>query len=722
MCSLGVWQYAPLAMTSAGADFADRERPVESSETRRYLAATLIVFVAYIIAGKLGQATTHIRSSNLGPVWPAYGIALASMIVYGSQVWPVLGAAAFLVAWSSPVSWVTAAGQAAGATMAALTGSRLLDRVGFDRSLGRLRDAVQLMLIGALASAIVGATIGVSVLYATGVQAYDGIASAWLIYWFGDSTGVLLITPLALTAAHIHRSGISARPAEFSALMVSLTVACVLIFHDLQLFTVTLHVLAFAVMPFIIWAATRFGVLGVTLATLLVAAIATIETALGSGPFAQGTTFTRAVLLDVFFAVLSVSGVALAAVIAERERVETERARLEREQAALEAVRESEDKLRLILESTAESIYGIDREGRCSFCNSACVRTLGYRSATELQGRSIHDLIQHTRPDGSPYPARDCLFLGVFRTSKGFHLDDEMLWRADGTSFHAECWAYPQIRGQHVVGVVVAFVDITQRKQAELQVAALREELVHLGRVAMLDALAASLAHEINQPLTAVTANTEAALQLIGASSPPLQELRDALEDIRNDNQRAGEVVQRMRTLLKKEATRHEPFEVQAAVADVVKLIKGKAMSCRIDLDVHLAAAPAEILGDRTQFQQVLLNLLMNACDAVQDSDPSMRRVGLRVESAGGMAAVHVQDRGAGLSPRELEVVFEPFYTTKRDGLGLGLSICRTIVQTHGGTLTATRNQDRGMTFSATFPLPQPADRPPHAFVETIRR
>ena len=132
--------------------------------------------------------------------------------------------------------------------------------------------------------------------------------------------------------------------------------------------------------------------------------------------------------------------------------------------------------------------------------------------------------------------------------------------------------------------------------------------------------------------LTAVTANAEAALKFLKAPSPPLDELRDTLTDIRNDNQRAGDVVRRMRTLLKKEATQHEPFDVDAAVSDVVKLIKGNAVSRHIAIDLELAADLAPVVGDRTQFQQVLLNLLLNACDAVQNAEPSERRISLRAE------------------------------------------------------------------------------------------
>jgi two-component system sensor kinase FixL len=288
---------------------------------------------------------------------------------------------------------------------------------------------------------------------------------------------------------------------------------------------------------------------------------------------------------------------------------------------------------------------------------------------------------------------------------KQVHIEDELLWKADGTSFPAECWYHPQLRAGRVVGAVAAFIDITQRKQAEAQAAALRDELVHLGRVTMLEALSGSLAHEINQPLTAVMANSEAALRLMTMQPPPMSELRDVLHDIRSDNRRAGDVVQRMRTLLKKSTTQYEPIEINSTALDVVKLINNRAKARGIAIEVDLAPRADTIVGDRVQLQQVILNLLMNACDAVQEQDSTLRHVVLKTEHREHEAVVEVRDQGPGLADAELAVVFEPFYTTKRDGMGLGLSICRAIVNAHGGSLGAARNPDRGMTFTATFPF-----------------
>ena len=303
---------------------------------RKYLSYVAIAFFAYFIAGKLGQATANLRSSNLGPVWPAYGVAVAAILLCGYRVWIGIAGAAFLVAFLSPVPLLAAAGQAAGATVAALTGVFLLRRVArFDASLSRLRDALALIVFGALGSTIVSASAGVSALYATHVQAYSGLGSAWTIYWLGDSTGVLLVTPLVLTFPRLLKIRPWARVAEFVVLLVVLTAICIIIFGNL-LSSSKADIFAFVVLPFVMWGATRFGLSGAALTTLVIATIATLGTGLGYGPFSENSPFVNAVLLDVYFVVLSTTGMTLAAVVAERERAEREREQFAREQAAME--------------------------------------------------------------------------------------------------------------------------------------------------------------------------------------------------------------------------------------------------------------------------------------------------------------------------------------------------------------------------------------------------
>src|SRR5271169_5835872 len=359
----------------------------------KYLVQIAMVFAVQFAAGKLADVLPIINSGGVGPVWPASGIALGAFLLFGYQVWPGVAAAAFLLTLLSPIAPVAAVAYGLGSTLAALSGAFLLRRVvNFDPSLSRLRDALGLIVFGAFGSSIVSASIGVSVLYAAHVRGWAGFGSAWLIYWLGDSMGVLLVTPLVLTFRSLLRIRSRVRIAEFAALLLFLVVACLIIFSDLTLVPVRLHVLAFAVLPFVIWAAIRFGVSGATVSTLFIATIATVETAFGSGPFAQNSPFTNAVLLDSFFAVLSVSGMTLAAAIAEREQAEREREQLVGEQAAMEA------RLRLatIVESSNDAIIGTDMDGIITDWNNGAARLYGYL-AGELIGKPISVLMPPDR-------------------------------------------------------------------------------------------------------------------------------------------------------------------------------------------------------------------------------------------------------------------------------------------------------------------------------------
>jgi PAS domain S-box-containing protein len=344
-----------------------------------------IVFVAYFIAGKLGQATSNIRSSNLGPVWPAFGIAVAAFLAYGYRVWPAIAASAFLVAGGGAVPLLAATGQAIGATAGASGAAFLLRRIPrFDPALSRLRDAVGFIVLGAFGGAFLSALIGTASLYATGIQPYSGLTAAWFIYWLGDSTGVLLVTPIVFTLPRLLRSRSRSSIAELAALIVVLAATCLLIFGDFSLIPVRLHALAFAVVPFVMWGAIRFGVAGTALAVFEIATTATLLTALGHGPFSANTPFTNAALLDVLFIVLALSGLTLAAVIAEREQGERAREQLIRERTA------TEERLRLaaIVECSDDAILSTDLEGMVQSWNPAAERMFGF-TAEEMLGRAV---------------------------------------------------------------------------------------------------------------------------------------------------------------------------------------------------------------------------------------------------------------------------------------------------------------------------------------------
>ena len=443
-------------------------RPMGSFLARKYLMELALVLAAYFIAGKLGQATANIRSGNLGPVWPAYGIALAAFLLRGYRVWPAVALGAFLVAFLSPVPFFTALGQASGATLASFAGAYLLRRLaGFRPSLSRLSDALSLIAIGGLGSAMVSASIGMASLYITREHSYAGIGEAWLIYWLGDATGVLLVTPVALTAfgRKILRGR---RLGEFLILLLLLAGVSLAIFGHPSSQHVKLDFLAFAVLPFVMWAAIRFGVGATSLSILTVAAIATIETALGSGPFASGTPFLNAVLLDVFFVVLAVSGLTLAAVIAERHDAELQREEMVRQQAAVEA------RLRLatIVESSNDAIISESLDEIIESWNTAAEDMFGYTEA-EAIGQPLKMLIPPEREEEQRIIMR--------RLADGeriANLETVRITR-NGRRLDVSITISP-IRDTEgrVIGASKIIRDIAQRKQAEQMLSRMNRKLI----------------------------------------------------------------------------------------------------------------------------------------------------------------------------------------------------------------------------------------------------
>jgi two-component system sensor kinase FixL len=249
-------------------------------------------------------------------------------------------------------------------------------------------------------------------------------------------------------------------------------------------------------------------------------------------------------------------------------------------------------------------------------------------------------------------------------------------------------------------------IDITRRKQMELEAQQLRNEMTHLSRVTLLGELSSSLAHELNQPLTSILSNAQAAQRFLALGSTDLAEVRNILDDIVAEDRRAADIIHRLRSLLKKGEIKHVPMDLNNMVHDVLKLINSDLINHNIQVDLDLDPNPYTVIGDRVQLQQVLLNLIMNGCDAMADTKAKNRQLLIRTALAGSKKVqMSVIDQGVGISLENVKSIFEPFFTTKAHGMGLGLSICRTIIQAHGGQLWVTRNIPRGSAFHFTLPI-----------------
>jgi len=265
----------------------------------------------------------------------------------------------------------------------------------------------------------------------------------------------------------------------------------------------------------------------------------------------------------------------------------------------------------------------------------------------------------------------------------------------------AKAFLAPTGEPERMTGVSL---DITERKQTEFELQQRRNELAHVARVSTMGELAASVTHELGQPLGAILRNAEAAELFLQAPSPDLDEVRAILADIRKDDQRAGAVIDRMRSMLKRRQLAPSLLDVHLLAGDVVALARPEADARKLRLTLESASSCPPVRGDRVQLQQVLLNLLLNAMDAVNASAPDGRRVTVRVRAAGTEVEVAVSDTGLGIPMDALAHLFEPFFTTKPNGLGMGLAISRSIVQAHGGRLWADNNEAGGATFAFILP------------------
>jgi PAS domain S-box-containing protein len=248
--------------------------------------------------------------------------------------------------------------------------------------------------------------------------------------------------------------------------------------------------------------------------------------------------------------------------------------------------------------------------------------------------------------------------------------------------------------------VISIIRDITKQKRGELEAAEHRRELAHLGRVVMLGELSGALAHELNQPLTAVLANARAVQRLLTQEPLNIVELQDILEDIAQDGRRAGDVIHHLRALLQKGEMQLRPLDLNELVTQVLELLHSDLIERRCAVETRLAHSLPLVNADRVQLQQVLLNLIVNACDAMNAEELHARRVTIvTAPTEAGSVQLSIADQGTGIPADQIDRVFEPFVTWKEHGLGLGLTICRSIVTAHGGRLWAVNNPDRGATF-----------------------
>jgi PAS domain S-box-containing protein len=363
-----------------------------------------------------------------------------------------------------------------------------------------------------------------------------------------------------------------------------------------------------------------------------------------------------------------------------------------------EALRASEEQWKVVFENAPTMYFVVDSTFVILSANPFGAQQLGY-TTDELIGRPVEILFHPADREQALRNAAVCLE-HIGRTLswelRKIRKDGEMLWVRQTVKAM-------MIKNRPVF--LTACEDITEGKRAEEALRETQMQLAHANRVATMGQLTASIAHEVNQPIAATVTNAQAALRWLGAEPPNLGEARQALSRIVRDGDRGAAVVQRIRNLAKKATPRDQRVDINAAIREVIELTRSEATKNGVQVQTELASGVAVIQGDRVELQQVILNLILNALEAMGGTSEGARELQIGAETTeSGEVLVAVRDSGPGLAPATLEHLFKAFHTTKPNGLGLGLSICRSIIEGHGGRLWASANAPRGAVFQFTLP------------------
>ena len=669
------------------------------------LPRAAIVAIAYFIGAEAAFLVGTLSDKVFAPFWPPNVILFCALLLAPKRRWWVYIAAAFPahivaelgVGMPTPQLLVAFATNCLVAMLNALLVQAAL---GEGPWFGSLKRAALYILITAIAGPAVAALGGafVPILGGGSVHSYFVFWEQW---YLSNALGFLTLGPIFLIwlgEGAKSLSSIALRPLlEGAFLTIALVVACVLAFRvsSATVSIADMPAVLYSPLPIILWSAIRFGEKGASGATLVVAVVLLWLSLNSSSLFTAGSQEANVFALQIFLASLSTPLLLLGASIDEARD-------------AIRTTRESEERMSFAAASANAGLWHLEPTGRL-WATEHCRSMLGIPPSAPLTRATIMEAIHPDDRQATSESIGSAAYSGE-ETSAEFRVvsaDGHVRW------FRARARSDRDKQGKpcRVSGI---FLDITARKEAQHEAEMQRRELAHFMRVSVMGQLSGSIAHELNQPLASILSNAEALQIMLQDRAPDLAEMGQAVADIVSADERASEIIDHLRRLLRKDEGKLGPIDFKDLVASTLRLLHSEIISRRIKVTTNLAEDLPPAWGDGVQLQQVLLNLIMNAMDALASAPPAQRIITVSARRLNDdQIETAVSDLGHGLSPQAQGRVFEPFFTTKRHGLGLGLSICSTLINLHGGTLQLTNNVEGGARASFTvriFNIPQTAD------------
>jgi PAS domain S-box-containing protein len=509
----------------------------------------------------------------------------------------------------------------------------------------------------------------------------------WRNLAVSNAVTTIVLVPVILIGVHVFRNGVRMkRQHALEACLLAAGVFAVgwLVFDRLPAGPDTSPALLYAPIPLLIWAALRFGLGGMSASILVITMMAIWGTMHGHGPFLAQAPAENALALQLFI-LMAATPLMLLAVAIEDER------------RSKEALRISEERISLTAQSAQLALWDWDvrndrvrvrDNGLFGFDPNVPVDHSTLAGSVHPDDREARTkAIQHALANGGNYESE-------FRITLA---DGSIRWvAARGRS------PGPGLDGAHprILGIAM---DITRQKQDAAEAQMQRVELAHLSRVATMNTLSSSLAHELSQPLSSILINAQAGQLVAAKDSPDIGELREILSDIVSADSRASEIIDRMRTMLRRSPIALQPVDVHESLEELLRITRSDLIARGVSVSNLSSADLPRAMTDRVQLQQVLLNLILNACDALQQNEAGDRNLTLTTSIEGNELRIGVLDNGVGL-PDDVEAIFQPFHSTKDGGLGMGLSICRALVTAQGGRLWAERRPERGAAFYVALP------------------